>query len=244
MNRNLEAPGLAVFQSVSQKLVWPELPIAGLSMAAFSDDGITDENELLPLLPGLEAAQANAKSDAHERRHFIMRRCFQRVFVASVIDWQKPLSELRMQHRLDTMPLCLDAPGLRLSFSSSGATALAAAARNREIGIDIEKVRSVNDVPALAARFFSPGEAAAIAAAPQNEQNSLFLHAWTAKEAGLKAIGKGIDQGLNRFTVVLRNSAYGVELESDYGVAPAWQLLYPDVLPHVIVAIMHRPLDL
>jgi len=82
---------------------------------------------------------------------------------------------------------------VEFNVSHSGervAVAVAATA----VGIDIERERAMRDVRAIARRFFSRGEAAAVERDP-----SLFFAIWTAKEAVIKAIGGGLTIDLASF---------------------------------------------
>jgi 4'-phosphopantetheinyl transferase len=73
----------------------------------------------------------------------------------------------------------------------------------REIGIDIEAVRVMNDADDLAARFFSDGERAAYRALEPPERPLGFFNCWTRKEAFIKALGDGLGYPLDRFDVSL-----------------------------------------
>jgi phosphopantetheine--protein transferase-like protein len=62
------------------------------------------------------------------------------------------------------------------------------------VGVDLEKVRSVPKLLALAKRFFRPSEYETIVALPESLQPEQFFAYWTCKEAYLKAIGVGLSQ--------------------------------------------------
>lgn len=88
---------------------------------------------------------------------------------------------------------------LRFNWSHSGERALIAVARSVQPGIDLEQEgRRRRDVLALANRFFAAPEAAALAAMPPADRDRAFLQLWTAKEAVLKAQGRGLAYGLDR----------------------------------------------
>ena len=55
-----------------------------------------------------------------------------------------------------------------------------------EIGVDVERVRSLADYAELAERFFPPSEAA------QVTDQADFFRRWTRLEAMLKATGEGL----------------------------------------------------
>ncbi|MBW4642228.1 MAG: 4'-phosphopantetheinyl transferase superfamily protein [Goleter apudmare HA4340-LM2] len=64
----------------------------------------------------------------------------------------------------------------------------------RQIGVDLEYVRPIDDIEALAKRFFLPRECEVVRSLPPNEQQQVFFRYWTCKEAYLKATGEGIAQ--------------------------------------------------
>lgn len=66
------------------------------------------------------------------------------------------------------------------------------------IGVDIETLRPRPNALALARRYFTAAEAQALAALPPAAQLDAFYRLWTAKEAQLKALGRGLAHGLDR----------------------------------------------
>lgn len=84
------------------------------------------------------------------------------------------------------------------NLSHSGSRAALALARGVEVGVDIEAPTRPRPHVALARRYFCAAEAEAIAAAGDDEREARFLRLWTAKEAVLKALGRGLAFGLDR----------------------------------------------
>ncbi|MGC9506240.1 4'-phosphopantetheinyl transferase family protein [Baaleninema sp.] len=84
-------------------------------------------------------------------------------------------------------------PDTALSFnlSHSQDLALIAITWNRALGVDLEYKRTI-DSTALAQRFFSPREVAALNQIAEPQRNATFFDYWTCKEAYLKATGEGI----------------------------------------------------
>ncbi len=72
-----------------------------------------------------------------------------------------------------------------------------------ELGVDVERLRSVPDAAGIAERFFAPEERAAFAALPEALRDEAFLNGWTRKEAFIKATGQGLSTPLDRFAVEL-----------------------------------------
>jgi len=93
-----------------------------------------------------------------------------------------PLEFALHQHGKPHLPL---SPELRFNLSHSHELALVAVALDREVGVDIERLRPLPRFAALADRFFPPSEAR-----PTNEVD--FFRRWTRVEAMLKARGVGL----------------------------------------------------
>ncbi|WP_107670767.1 4'-phosphopantetheinyl transferase superfamily protein [Cyanothece sp. BG0011] len=69
------------------------------------------------------------------------------------------------------------------------------------IGVDIEYIRPMSEAENLARRFFSQAEFEQISLLSSQEKEREFFKLWTAKEAYLKAIGKGISGGLEKVEI-------------------------------------------
>ncbi len=226
-------------ESISISFTLLETPLPDVRIAAVTDEGTIADAVLLDQLPHHETAAAAQRSAGDERRHLLFRRLFQRVAVAEFTGWKAPLSTLPLHHATDTAPRCDVAPDLALSFSSSGKTYLAAVAPAALFGIDVEARRDIADAHEIAARFFTPAEAALVSGAPPGQQSEVFQTIWCAKEAGLKARGRGIVSGLNTFTLERTAEDWQVH-DSEEPDGRFWQLWYLSGLPGHIVAVMHR----
>jgi 4'-phosphopantetheinyl transferase len=91
--------------------------------------------------------------------------------------------------------------GIAFNISHSGAVALLAFTRGREVGVDVEKVRSDFEIDAIARRFFSAHEQEQLAALKEEERFEAFFRCWTRKEAYIKATGDGLSLPLDQFDV-------------------------------------------
>jgi 4'-phosphopantetheinyl transferase len=94
-----------------------------------------------------------------------------------------------------------ETPDLRFNLAHSHEIALLAVTRGRELGIDIENVRSELEVNQLADHFFSPPEVAKLRALPAQLRTAAFFNYWTRKEAYVKARGEGLSIPLDQFDV-------------------------------------------
>jgi 4'-phosphopantetheinyl transferase len=80
---------------------------------------------------------------------------------------------------------------------------LLAVSYGREVGVDIEQIRALDDAASIAGRFFSAAENRAWLAVPDEQKPAAFFNAWTRKEAFIKAVGDGLSYPLDRFDVSL-----------------------------------------
>jgi phosphopantetheinyl transferase len=240
MKHSFAASDKPAVLEMRNNVVWADPPKPGIFVAAFTDIGTLNEYDLFSALSMQEQEKAQSITDVLERRHYVVRRCFQRVFLQNVLSWQGTLDALMIVHRVDTQPRCLDAPDLGISFSSSGQTVLACAAVHCHIGIDIEKLRKIKNANALATRFFDGKESRYISSLPPDEQDLAFLQYWSAKEAGLKAIGKGIVSGLNSFILEHHNQSYIIDIVDGITPREPWNLNFLDFLPDHVVAVVHK----
>lgn len=128
---------------------------------------------------------------------------------------------------------------LDFNWSHSGDHALIAVARGISPGIDIERRRPQPRALPLARRFFDSDEADALAALPENARGAAFLELWTAKEAILKAHGRGIGYGLQRLRILATDAQLRLVRFDDEDIG-AWQLRRLAIAPDLIAALAWR----
>ncbi|HKY32378.1 MAG TPA: 4'-phosphopantetheinyl transferase superfamily protein [Candidatus Polarisedimenticolia bacterium] len=92
---------------------------------------------------------------------------------------------------------------LRFNLSDSEDLAIAGFVLDHAVGVDVERVRPLSDMEAIARRHFSPGEVETLLGAREQDRLDCFFNAWTRKEAWLKARGDGLVGGLDTFDVTL-----------------------------------------
>ena len=128
---------------------------------------------------------------------------------------------------------------LDFNWSHSGEQALVALARGVAPGIDLEQRRTRANALEIAQRFFTAEEAAWLGTLDETEQRTAFLELWTAREAVLKALGRGLAFGLDR--LAFRREAAGLVLQWLDGEDPAaWQLRRLDVGAEGFAALAWR----
>jgi len=92
--------------------------------------------------------------------------------------------------------------GVYFNVSHSKDLVVIAVAFDRQIGVDVEFVRAISDVDAIARRCFTDFERELLNG-ELDLKTSNFFRCWTRKEAFVKAIGKGLSVPLNSFTASL-----------------------------------------
>jgi 4'-phosphopantetheinyl transferase len=116
--------------------------------------------------------------------------------------------------------------GFECNVSHSDEVALYAFALGVSIGVDVEVIRPVNDMEAIAKRFFSTLEYEMLQRVPPENRLEAFFNCWTRKEAYVKAEGLGLFIPLDSFTVSLAPSepARFIQLTAQSGHSGAWSL--------------------
>ena len=128
---------------------------------------------------------------------------------------------------------------LGFNWSHSGHHALMAIGRDILPGIDVERLRPRPRAMQVAQRFFSPAEVNALACLPESAREQAFLRIWTAKEAVVKALGRGLAFGLDRLSIGFRDQQLAlVRLEGEN--AADWQLHGLPLAPELTAAIAWR----
>lgn len=126
-----------------------------------------------------------------------------------------PPNEVRMITGEHGKPRLVDAD-LRFNASRSSTTALYVTSPTREVGVDIEAIRSTVDVDleAMAAKFFSAAERAALASLVPGPRLTAAFQCWTRKEAYVKAVATGLTVPIDTIEVGVE----GVTTVSDWAV--------------------------
>jgi 4'-phosphopantetheinyl transferase len=131
---------------------------------------------------------------------------------------------------------------LRFNVAHCDDVAVYAFSAQREIGIDVEAVRSFDEAEDIAARFFSRRESEAYRALPPADKPLGFFNCWTRKEAFVKALGEGLSMPLDRFDVSLApgEPAQILRVESTPGERSGWRLDSFSPLPGFVAAVASR----
>ncbi len=117
---------------------------------------------------------------------------------------------------------------LHFSLSHSGSWLLLAVARSVRPGIDLEMPRPRLRALAIARRYFSASEATWLAELAPVQLEPAFYRLWTAREAVVKALGRGIAYGFGRMQFALEADSTRL-LALDGDDPGAWQIRQLDL---------------
>jgi 4'-phosphopantetheinyl transferase len=154
------------------------------------------------LLSSDELARAARLRSMEHRRRFVVAHGVLRQILARYVAGD-PL-QLRFRSGPQGKPRLVGSAGdHRLSFNLSHCAeiALVAVAQARELGVDVERLQSVDQADDIAARYLCLAEQETLGATPEDAKARLLLTYWTRKEALLKATGDGLTMPLDRLDV-------------------------------------------
>jgi 4'-phosphopantetheinyl transferase len=200
----------------------------------------TDEvsGEQVSLLSQLLSETERIRADRYhfpiDRRRFIVRHGALRILIGRYLSigpkqikyhvnrYGKPFIENSSQEI-----------SLLFNLSYSNQMVLYAFTRGRRIGVDIEFMKSIPDMDAVAHNLFSSKEKAEISALPACQRQEAFYKCWTQKESFVKALGDGLSRRLDQFDVSVKPET-PAELKStdwDQYEAARWSLKTLTLVP-------------
>lgn len=157
-------------------------------------DAASDVDRLAEQLDPAEVARAERFRFRRDRSRFVARRAFLRRVLAGYTGFAPEGIRYRVSAR--GRPELEPALGITFSASHSDGLAAVAVARDRLVGVDLERIRPVPDVLDLANRVCSPAECAGLQAVAEPVRGEAFLRLWTRKESYVKALGAGLSMRL------------------------------------------------
>lgn len=177
----------------------PPIPIAPDTVHIWGLVLDLDESELADaekLLSADERERTNRLSFDRHRRHHIAARAGLRLLLGR---YSGTHPERLVIHKTTAgKPFLRDRPSLRFNMTHSHGRALVAITKDREVGIDLEKIRPEVNVVRLAQRFLSATDQLFVEQSAPPHQHEHFLKTLVAREAVFKAIGTGLTFPLNQ----------------------------------------------
>ena len=154
------------------------------------------------VLNAAELEQGRRFRFVHHRDRFIAGRCAIRILLGHYLKL-KP-QKLTFAYGSAGKPFLTSSAldrHVHFNFTHSDNVALLAVTRTEPVGIDIERLDSLNDLDAIMTQVASPEERHRFCGLEGMEKRVAFFKLWTRKEAWLKATGNGITQLLTSVEV-------------------------------------------
>jgi 4'-phosphopantetheinyl transferase len=172
-----------------------------------------------------ERARAQRFVFERHRRAYALSRGILRVLLGRYISLQP--ADIQFSYGSKGKPYLLEfARQIRFNCSHSDGMALYAMTRHCDLGIDIEKIRPLQEMEQLAQRFFCPEEVHELLSLKPAEREAAFFRCWSRKEAYIKAVGDGLSIPLDGFRVTLvpGDPVEFIHLGNDRDLAREWTL--------------------
>lgn len=148
-----------------------------------------------------ERARADRFVFPRDRRRFTVARAALRAILSGYLGRDPAAVGFAYGER--GKPRLVESGRLDFNLAHSHELALCAVTAGRAVGVDLEWLRPVSDLLAVARTAFSPAERAALLARPEEERMAVFYRCWVGKEAYVKARGDGLSLPLDSFDIAL-----------------------------------------
>ena len=201
---------------------------------------------LQPLLSSDEMSRADRLRDPRDRSRFIAGRAQLRQVLGDCLG--RPPGALQFIPSPEGKPSLegdSGAPPLHFSVAGSEALGLLAVRTDAEIGVDVERVRPMADLPALARRMLGADEHREYEMIPKARREARFFEYWVRKEAVAKALGTGLREGLHRLRIHPwpLEAPHPLECLAEDGRATTWVIGIPvPVAGYVAALAATRPI--
>lgn len=176
-----------------------EVHVWSASVGAFSPVMGT----LHDLLSADEQGKAGRFAQDQRQRQYIVGRGLLRVLLSGYLD--RPTQEIAFSRNPYGKPSVDGCSWLNFNISHSDDVVAFAFARNRNLGIDVQKLNAHDVTPAIADRVFAPHELSGFGKLDEYQKQIAFSRTWAVKEAYIKGIGCGLSQPLNDLEVSFTN---------------------------------------
>lgn len=181
--------------------------------------------ELARVLSAEERVQVERIRFAEPRDQRLITRALARYVLSHYLPAVEPAAWRFDRTELGKPSIAADMPpetrALHFNLAHTQGLVIMAVSRLAHLGVDVERI--TDQVPMdVARRYFTAREMAAMEALPEADRARRFQRLWTLKEAYLKAVGSGIQGGLDSMTFDCDAQFLRFEHESDPDAA-RWQ---------------------
>jgi 4'-phosphopantetheinyl transferase len=174
----------------------PELAPRGLHLwkVLFRSDPASEPS--LAALSVAERERARTITNARGRANFVESRTAIRLILARYVGLAP--DRIRFAYGPRGKPRLRSEPrDLQFNLSHSGPLCLLALSRSSALGVDTEKIRDMRHMDAIAQRMLGAEFTGYLRSLPEDRRPGAFFLAWTRLEAGVKAVGGGLFDGVS-----------------------------------------------
>ncbi len=133
-------------------------------------------------------------------------------------------------------PWLPDFPELFFNLSHCDKYWVLALAAHSRVGVDLELIRPRKGMAGLVRRCFSVAEQVAWNGLKQEKERHFYQY-WTAKEAFVKAVGRGIALGLEKVQISFLPEPCLRDIPAEFGLPEHWRLLSPTLSDNQVVTL-------
>ncbi len=196
----------------------------------------TDTESLFELLDPDERERSARFKFPAPRNQFLISRALLRRALGRYLKIEA--AQIRFRTTANGKPELCEGGDLRFNLSHTEGVTAFAIARDRQVGVDVERIREDTKVLELAERFFSHKEVQWLRSQPVSQHVSSFFSCWTAKEAYIKAQGEGLSLPLGSFSVLPdASSRLQLEVYDDPEESRRWSMCRLELGPGLRAAL-------
>jgi 4'-phosphopantetheinyl transferase len=185
---------------LAQRLCGPDVHVWVIS----SEASPSSVQELSATLSSEERDRAESFQFEHLKEHFCVSRGLLRFFLGAYLG--TPPRDIEFSYGRYGKPAIAGVEEFQFNVAHSENIMVYAFATGCHLGVDVERIRNIEDIDAIARHFFCSEEAADLDSVEFPKRLSAFFACWTRKEAYIKATGEGLSASLDAFRVALRPS--------------------------------------
>ena len=181
-----------------------------------------------------EKAMAGSMKRPQARSRFLEVRARLRLKLAEYLG-QQP-SSIAIKRNEYGKPYLAEQMEFNFNLSHSGRQLLLAVTNGCQVGVDIEMIRPRPGFEGLVKKCFAEQEQQYWHSLSEQNKITAFYRFWTAKEAFVKAVGRGIALGLNKVELASGQPLRLVSIPEQYGSVAVWSLCAIDLSESVSAA--------
>jgi len=182
---------------------------------------------LYGLLSVDEQHKTTRYADNQRRQQYIAGRGLLRALLSGYLD--SPPQKIVLAYSPLGKPFVADDSRLNFNVSHSHDMVALAFAKDRRVGIDVQKMDMRELTPQIVNRVFAPSESSGLRGFDDQQKQVAFSRTWVVKEAYVKGIGCGLSQPFNELEVSLASDERPRLRTTGKGDsrAPQWELREP-----------------